>query len=152
MTTPLTKARALNKILLIFGFIFTLTGSANAGVSVIVNSGTDIEALDTQLLSRIYAMQLRSWNNGDSIKVFVLPARNKIHRDFVVSNLKMQPHQLDRLWSRLIFTGTGRAPTVVKTELEMINRVRTTVGAIGYINVQPPVEGVKVVSGDGSHE
>jgi hypothetical protein len=33
----------------------------------------------------------------------------------------------------MVFTGTGFAPTVVQTEKEMIERVRSTPGAIGYV-------------------
>jgi hypothetical protein len=33
----------------------------------------------------------------------------------------------------LVFTGTGLAPTVVGSEREMRERVRSTPGAIGYV-------------------
>jgi hypothetical protein len=36
-------------------------------------------------------------------------------------------------WDRMVFTGTGLAPTVVASEQEMRERIRSTPGAIGYV-------------------
>ena len=124
--------------------LFSNTSLASA--QVIIHPSVEVDRLDAQTLSRIYAMQIKSWENGESIRVFVFPSRSKLHRSFIISKLKMQPHQLDRLWNRLIFTGTGRAPTIVKSEAEMLQKIQTTPGAIGYVGENTKVQGVKIVN------
>ena len=124
--------------------LFSNTSLASA--QVIIHPSVEVDRLDAQTLSRIYAMQIISWENGESIRVFVFPSRSKLHRSFIISKLKMQPHQLDRLWNRLIFTGTGRAPTIVKSEAEMLQKIQTTPGAIGYVGENAKVQGVKIVN------
>jgi hypothetical protein len=46
----------------------------------------------------------------------------------------MYSYVLRRAWDRMVFTGTGFAPTIVRSEAEMIERVRSTPGAIGYVS------------------
>jgi hypothetical protein len=48
----------------------------------------------------------------------------------------MYSYVLRRAWDRMVFTGTGFAPTVVQSEREMIERVRSTPGAIGYVRTR----------------
>ncbi|WEJ62292.1 type 2 periplasmic-binding domain-containing protein [Thiomicrorhabdus lithotrophica] len=135
----------MKKNLFAFMLIALFSNTSLASAKVIIHPSVEAERLDAQSLSRIYAMQLKSWENGEPIRVFVFPSRSKLHRSFIISKLKMQPHQLDRLWNRLIFTGIGRAPTVVKSEAEMLKKIQTTPGAIGYIGEKAKVKGVKVV-------
>ncbi len=46
----------------------------------------------------------------------------------------MYSYVLRAAWDRMVFTGTGLAPTVVRSEEEMRRRVRETPGAIGYVS------------------
>lgn len=79
-------------------------------------------------------MQKRVWSNSTPVRVFALPNDNPLHKEFVHNYLRMQPYQLDRLWYRLIFSGTGARPEEVTSVEEMLERVRTTPGAIGYVD------------------
>jgi len=115
-------------------------------MQVIVHNSVSNSSVNTYTLGRIYAMQLKNWNGGQSIKVYVLPSRHKLHREFSLKILKMPTHQLDRLWNRLIFTGTGRTPVVVSSEKEMLEKIRNTPGAIGYVSENISLEGVKVLN------
>lgn len=85
-------------------------------------------------LIRIYAMQKRVWSDKTAIKVFTLPKNNEIHKEFVNKYLLMQPYQLDRLWHRLVFSGTGSIPEELSSIEEMIEIIGTTPGAIGYVD------------------
>jgi len=109
------------------------TALSYADSTVIVNPSVSTKSIDTQTLGRIYAMQIKNWNDGQPVKVFTFPSNSKFHHQFVISKMKIQPHQLERLWNRLIFTGTGRTPIVVNSEKEMMKKVKETPGAIGYI-------------------
>ena len=100
---------------------------------VIVNPQVSHLKITSIEVKRIYAMQLKKWPNDMPIKVFTLPDSTKEQRNFVISILKMQPYQLDRLWKRIIYSGTGKVPKVVESEEEMINQIMTIPGAIGFI-------------------
>ncbi|GAB6071002.1 hypothetical protein JCM30760_20990 [Thiomicrorhabdus hydrogeniphila] len=104
-----------------------------AGTVVIVNPSVKTKEISPQSLGRIYAMQIKNWSDGQPVKVFTFPSNSKFHHQFVITQMKLQPHLLERLWNRLIFTGTGRTPTVVNNSQEMIQKVKETPGAIGYV-------------------
>lgn len=77
-------------------------------------------------------MRLNQWPNGGRIQVFVLPDNHPLHQSASKAILGLYPYQLRRAWDRQLFSGTGPAPTTVATEAELIERVATTPGAIGY--------------------
>lgn len=114
---------------------------------VLLNPQIDTSALDSAYLNQIFAMQIRKWPNGTAIQVYILPSESEIHRTFVVDRLKIQAHQLDRIWNRMLFTGTGKAPTVVQSEEAMLDIVRSTPGAIGYVSEAYPTDGVRAFGG-----
>ena len=78
-------------------------------------------------------MRLRNWPDQTPVRVFVLRDDNPTHSLFSKQILNIYPHQLRLAWDRLVFSGTGQAPTEVSSEAEMRERVAKTPGAIGYL-------------------
>ena len=111
-----------------------MPSQAAAHPVLILHSHAGDENLSSTSLIRIYAMQKRVWSDNTPIKVFTLPNDSESHKEFVNEYLRMQPYQLDRLWNRLVFSGTGSKPEEVSSPQEMIEKVRETPGAIGYID------------------
>lgn len=88
---------------------------------------------DRQTLRAIFSMRLRQWPDGKPVTVFVLPTSHPVHVAFCKEVLGVFPHQLQRAWDRLVYSGTGQAPVEVNSLEEMTQRVRDTPGAIGYL-------------------
>ena len=101
---------------------------------IIVNPDLAGVPLDRDLLRAIFTMRLRSWPNGPPVRVFVLPDSDPLSDRFYREQLGMYSYILRAAWDRMVFTGTGLAPTVVRSEEEMRERVRMTPGAIGYVS------------------
>lgn len=78
-------------------------------------------------------MRRRTWKDGTAIHVFVLPDTHLTHKSFCKNKLGIFPHRLRKIWDRLVFTGTGQAPTEVQSFKEMRSKVMQTPGAIGYL-------------------
>lgn len=110
-------------------------GHARAqSVQIIVNPALEGVMLDRDLLRAIFSMRLRAWPNGPPVRVFVLPDSNPLSDRFYREELGMYSYVLRSAWDRMVYTGTGLAPTVVRSEEEMRERVRATPGAIGYVS------------------
>ena len=107
----------------------TLAGS----VEIIVNPAQATAPIDRTLLRAIFTMRLRQWPDGTPVRVFVLPDRDEATALFCREQLGTYPYVMRSTWDRMVFTGTGLAPTVVDSEREMRERVRSTPGAIGYV-------------------
>ena len=101
---------------------------------IIVNPSVEAVPLDRERLRAIFTMRVTAWPNGPPIRVFVLPDRDPVSDRFYREQLGMYSYVLRTVWDRMVFTGTGLAPTLVRSEEEMRARVRATPGAIGYVS------------------
>jgi hypothetical protein len=84
-----------------------------------------------------FTRRLGNWVDGQQVKVFVLADDDPLHQAFAKKILGLFPYQLRRTWDRQLFSGTGQAPIQVANEAEMIRRVATTPGALGYAGSPP---------------
>lgn len=103
-------------------------------VEVIVNRQVNLEALPLRELRAIYSMKKRYWAESEPITVYVLPNDQSIHRLFSKKRLNVFPSQLESIWYRQVYTGTGSAPIKLNSIQEMIDHVARTPGAIGYLD------------------
>lgn len=127
------KTTMLAALLLVLASVAAPQESAHP-VDVIVSPSLSNTKLDRSLLRAVFTMRMREWPDGSPIRVFVLPDDDPLSDQFYRERLGMYSYVLRRAWDRMVFTGTGLAPTMVQTEQEMIDRVRSTPGAIGYVN------------------
>lgn len=107
--------------------------------------------VQTQRLTRdttraIFAMRQRTWPDGQAVRVFVLSNDNPVHGRFVKERLAVYPHQLQLAWDRMVFSGTGQAPTRVFSQAEMRERIASTPGALGYLEREYLDDRIRVVS------
>ncbi len=99
----------------------------------VLDSSGKASSLSQETIREIFFMRLSSWPDGSPIRVFVLPDNNPIHVQFAKEVLGVYPFQLRSAWDRLVYSGTGVAPTTVETQEEMKARIERTPGGIGYI-------------------
>ena len=115
-------------------------------VQILVNPDIANVPLDRDLLRAVFTMRLRSWPNGPAVRVFVLPDSDPVSDRFYREQLGMYSYVLRSAWDRMVYTGTGLVPTVVRSEQEMRERVLATPGAIGYVGEKADLTGVKTVT------
>ena len=100
---------------------------------VVTNSNVTEKTLPKSSLRAIFGMRLHTWPDGTAIRVFVMPDDAPLHVAFSKEKLNVFPYQLRAAWDRLVFSGTGQAPDTVTSPEEMLARVVSTPGAIGYL-------------------
>lgn len=114
---------------LILLLLFSLPLSAT---TILVHSSVPIESLTQAQLRSIFTMRQTQWPDGSPIKVFTLPDSDPLHQHFSRKLLHLFPYQLNMIWDRLSFSGTGTRPKLVDDELMMLQQLRMTPGSIGY--------------------
>ncbi|USA43677.1 hypothetical protein NCG89_02560 [Spongiibacter taiwanensis] len=112
-----------------------LTQPDNSAVGIVINQSVSQNNLTLLTLRSIFSQRKRSWDDGTPITVVVLPDEHPVHRKFCRTKLQIYPYVLRDHWDRLMFSGTGTAPRVAKSEAELKTIVSTTPGAIGYQSV-----------------
>lgn len=141
------KACLVVVLLSIVGWPIVAPLAANAEeVVVIVPRNSTVDALSKTGLRAIFGMRSRTWPQGDAIKVFVLKDDDPVHATFTKEILHTFPFNLRRIWDRQVYSGTGQAPNVVKTEEEMRVKISITKNSIGYISRDRVDKEVKVVN------
>jgi ABC-type phosphate transport system substrate-binding protein len=69
-----------------------------------------------------------------------------IREEFYKKVLEKEPAQVQAIWSKIIFTGKGKPPKVMKSSAEVKKAVSESFNAIGYIEKSAVDESVKVVA------
>ncbi|WP_422667062.1 hypothetical protein [Billgrantia montanilacus] len=126
-----------------------LTAFASADghqVSLVAHPDVDTRTLTRDTTRAIFAMRQRTWPDGQAVRVFVLPSNHAVHGRFTKERLAVYPHQLQLAWDRMVFSGTGQAPNRVSSQPEMLERIATTPGALGYLEREYLDDRVQVIS------
>jgi len=136
--------KTITKVLFRFWLMFCVISTPvwaipSSEVILICHPDLRSENFSSQNLINAYAMKKRVWSDNTPVRVFSYPNDSQTHKEFVKDFLHMQAYQLDRLWYRLKFSGTGKVPEELDSAERMIQTILNTPGAIGYL----PVEAVK---------
>jgi len=115
-------------------------------INVITNPSVPQNTLKLKNLRSIFTMKKYLWPDGKPISVFVLPNKDNTHKAFCRDLLKVFPRQLESVWHRLVYSGTGERPILVNSVKDMMEQVASTPGAIGYIQSETLNENVKILS------
>lgn len=120
-------------ILLIYFLFVTDEAKANGHYHIVTHPEVIETSVSVNVLRAVFSMRMRTWSNGSLIKVFVFSDNDDLHHIFAKEQLNIFPYQLRLAWDRLVFSGTGQAPISVSSPEEMLAKIASTPGAIGYL-------------------
>lgn len=139
----------MKRLLLVFCMLLCLPGVSadplTPQVQVIAHPSVQVDALSQAQLRSIYLMRQVVWPDGVAIRVFTLTPRSAANLQFCRDQLQLFPYQLERVWQKLTYSGTGTPPTELQDQQAMLQAIAATPGAIGYIGKQDETQGVKVI-------
>lgn len=141
---PETNIASLIKTIFLGFFLYSTLAPVGNAAEIVVNQSVPVSEYSLNKTRAIFTMRQKFWPNGKKIKVFVLEDSHSLHKTFTKNNLHMFPHQLRRVWDRMVFSGTGQAPIILNTEEEMVNKISNTPNAIGYLNSRTENENIRV--------
>ncbi|MEY6432085.1 hypothetical protein ABC977_06630 [Thioalkalicoccus limnaeus] len=124
--------RSLKALTLLILSLVSPSGSTQ--VFLIAHESAEIASLTRNEARLFFTMRLKNWPNGTLTKVYVLNDNHELHRRFANEILGLYPYQLRRVWDRQLFSGTGQIPITVTNEQEMLDRLQSTPGAVGYLS------------------
>ena len=133
----------LNKMLII-ALVVIFSGSVFAQVAVIANKSVSDASLDSKKVEEIYSLKLKTWSDGKSITLFAYKSDNGTVEKFY-SSMGKSSSDMKKLWMKLQLTGEGTAPEALGSEDEVLNKVASTPGAIGFVDASKVNGNVKVL-------
>jgi len=120
------------------------SGFANAGVVVVANpSGPD--ALTKSQVTKLFLGKSKKLPTGARAEVLEQTNGSATRIEFHNAVTGKSEAQLQSYWSRLVFTGKGKAPKALASSAQVKSKVAGSANAIGYIDEADLDGTVKVV-------
>lgn len=123
--------------------LFLVLGTTiNAQVSVVANKSV-AESVNAAKVAGIYSLTTTKW--ADGTKIIVYDNSGDAKTGFY-SGIGRDLQSLKKEWMKKQLTGEGRAPEALSSDADVIKKVASTAGAIGFVKSSSVTGDVKVVA------
>jgi len=116
---------------------------AGAQVVIIANKSLPAHAIDLSTLKALYFLDAKELD-GTTTMLFCLKEDNDVTERFFAA-LGKSFNDTKKVWIRVKLTGNGDPPTALGSEEEVLEKVASTPGAIGFISAGKATAKVKVL-------
>ena len=117
---------------------------AVAQVVVIVHRDVPADTLSKAQLLDFYSCEIKYWNKDLPVIVIDLKPQTEAKTLFY-KFLGMTASRMKSVWLKKMLLGEGEPPGATKTEDEMLEKVATTPGALGFVSREKLSPHVKTV-------
>lgn len=135
----------MRKSILTILVILLASLALQAQVAVVVNKSVAATSLDAAQLKDIFTLKTTKWSDGSTIAVFVLKG-NDAAQDKFYGYIGENSIGLKKVWMKAQLTGEAKAPKALGSDAEVISKVASTPGAIGFVSAGSVSDAVKVVA------
>ena len=132
-------------IVAIAGWFSVSVALAQSTVAVVVNKDVPIEKVDAGQATQLFLRQVTTWSDGVRVQPVDLTQGNPLRAEFYSRITGRSPGQLRAYWARQAFTGMGVPLREVATVEDVSRFIRSTPGAIGYVERRNIDTGLKIV-------
>jgi len=134
----------MKKLILALIICTVLPIVAFAKIAIIANKDVKTSSISKAKLLDVYSLDITEFG-GSKIKVFDYNnSENTIKKEFF-SHLGKSISDFKQLWMKKKLTGNGNPPLNVGSEDDMVSKVASTPGAIGYVSSDKVTGAVKVL-------
>ncbi len=124
----------------------TVVASAAQNYKVIVNASNDRGTVAKQELSNIFLKKKKTWDNGTPIVVVDQQEKSPVREVFTTIVHGKSVAAIKSYWQQQIFSGRDVPPVEKASDSDVMAFVRANPGAIGYVDGDVAVTGVKVLN------
>lgn len=117
---------------------------AQAQVAVIANKSVPEGSISISKLDDIYSLRQKTWSDGKAIVPLALKSDNEVTQKFYDA-LGSSSMEMKKLWMRAQLTGEGQPPEGMGSTDEILEKVESTPGAIGFVEASKVSGKVKVL-------
>ncbi len=123
----------------------TVTARAHADVVVIVSAKSPITSLTAEQTARIFLGKVSNFpDEGDAVPIDQAEG-SAIRDEFYSKVVHKNSSQLSAYWAKVIFTGDGRPPEKLESNVAVRKAVANNPNAIGYIDKNAVNRSVRVI-------
>lgn len=127
----------------LFCIIFWING-ISAQVAVIAHKSVPLDTVKAPELLNFFTGDISFWSGGEPIIIFDLKTKSEV-KDTFYNFLGISSSRIKSIWMKRMLSGDADPPEFLKSEEDMLKKVASTAGAIGFVS-QSKVNGeVKVL-------
>jgi len=119
--------------------------AASEGFRLVVNRANPATAIARNDAARLFLKKITAWPDGTPVAVVdqtrTAPVRAAFSRDVH----KKEVDAVVAYWATLVYSARETPPPIKRSDAEVLEFVRQTPGALGYVSADAPLEGVKAV-------
>ena len=134
----------MKMVIITFLCMLILAANASAQVAIISHNTVPLDSITKSELLDLYTGDIQSWSNGEPVIVVDLKTRGDtktIFYDF----LGKKSSRMKSIWLKKKLSGEWNPPESLETEDDVVKKVTSTPGAIGFINQAKVTDDVKVL-------
>jgi ABC-type phosphate transport system substrate-binding protein len=123
---------------------FVSIGNLHAqSYKIITNSSNSVSSLSKKEVSDLLLKKKTKWTDGSSVYPVDLSSGSKVRESFSQDIHGKPTSAIRNFWQQAAFSGTASAPPEKNSDEEVIDYVKKTSGAIGYISSATKTSDVK---------
>ncbi len=113
-------------------------------VAVVAHKSVPVDSVSKSELLDLYTGETSIWRDGEPVVVFDLKENGKTRKTFY-KFLGMASSRIKSIWLKRMLLGEADPPESLKSEEELLRKVSTTQGAIGFLDRSKPNGKVKIL-------
>lgn len=127
-------------------FAFPVVGQAqDADLKIVGNAGTTPESIAKKDLARIFLKKKSKWSDGRSAEPVGQKRAPELRELFSEQILGMSLDMVESHWQAQVFSGRGTPPKTLDGDAAVVDYVRRTPGAAGYVSGAAATAGVNTI-------
>jgi ABC-type phosphate transport system substrate-binding protein len=134
-------------------FILLLTGGVSraqeTGLVVIRHEKGAPEQMNTAELKSVFRGERQRWSNGQKVHIALMKTNTEAGLQTCARLYNMSAEDLKKYWLALVFQGKAEAPSFFNNAAELIAYVNENPGAIGIMEYETDMQGLRIVAIDG---
>ncbi len=135
----------MKRLSLLLALLTIVTTPLVAGYRVIAHPGAAVSTISKKDAAAIFLKKTVKWEDGTVITVIDQVEAAPVRTSFTTAIHGKSVAAIRSYWQQQIFSGRGVPPLEEKTDAAVLERVRSKVGAIGYISDTTQPTGVKTL-------
>ncbi len=135
----------IKKLLLPLLLFLLCSAGSYAQIAVIVNKSVPVSSVSASKLLDIYSLSTKDWGGGVKIVVFDRKSDDDVKSKFY-GYVGKPAADIKKVWMRVQLAGEGKAPEALSSDEDIVKKVASTAGAIGYVSADKVTGDVKVIA------
>ncbi len=125
-------------------FLMLCTQNVSGQVAVITHKSTLSENIGKNEILDFYTGDIKTWENGERVIVYDLK-QNTSMKDAFYQFLGKSSSRMKAIWMKKKLSGEGDPPVSFQSEEEIVEKITSTPGSLGYISYEKVTDDVAVL-------